>query len=1472
MRTVLHHMAEIVRRVRAHQLRRQRFQRVLSRQFNWRAQRHEQLEGRILLSADFGDAPTAVQSGFASSYPTTLADNGARHTATGPLLGASRGADLDGQPSVAADGDDNDGDDDEDGVRFVPGFLTPGDSASTVEIDMTASPSGGLLNAWVDFNADGDWADAGEQIFADTTLSSGVIHTLTFAVPAEAAAGATYARFRVASYDEFSEGPLSFDGPAADGEVEDYRITVTMPPDSHGLFPGEQFPVGINPNSVAAGDLNGDTYMDLVVSNRLSHDVSVLLGLGDGTFLPPTNYAAGRQPSDVEVADLNGDGFMDVVVTSAMDDDVSVLLGRGDGTLATRVYYDVGDTPRSVALSDLNGDGRVDIVVANRIDHNVSVLLGAGDGTFASELTFLVGTTPYGARPVSVAVADLNGDSYPDIVTANDLSDDVSVLFGLGNGTFTTYQAYPVGADPVSVALADFNGDNHVDIVAASAMESNVSVLLSAGDGTFAAEVTYDVGGSAHAMSVSDVDHDSQADLLVVHSDKHVAVMLGLGDGTFAPKANYYVANIPNYVLPVDIDGDSHIDIVTADDGNHTVTVLLGYGDGTFPLRETDTVGERPYAVAVADLNGDGPTDVVAVNRNSHNVSVLIGLGNGTYAPQVTYPVGTNPSGVTLGDLNGDNYVDIVATNSQSDDVSVLLGLGDGTFTPHMTYDTRSGPYSVALADLNGDAIPDIVAANVQQNGVSVLLGVGDGTFQEQVLFDVGFSPYSVALDDLNGDGHIDIVTANQAEDTVSVLLGDGDGTFAAQTKFSVGDQPYSLALADLNGDDHVDIVTANLWTDNVSVLLGIGDGTFASQATYGAGHSPIHVVLGDVNGDGHPDVAVANYNSNNLSVLLGIGDGTLAQQARYTTGGSPNGLAIAELNTLAYGAASSGVPGFADLVAVNSANDNVSVLLNRLAVTPDPAVVVGRHIFYNNSSWDGGDVGANAADDSAIAPDKQPLMAGQKATVANYTSFSRGINGIMIDVAQLANPNALSVDDFEFRVGNDGSPGQWPSLGLDPSEILVDVREGAGSNDSHRVTILFPDGAIQGAWLQVTVKASNATGLAAPDVHYWGNAVGETGDVVGDTLVDAYDVAGARDNPHASGDPATVTDQYDFNRDTLVDEVDQWLAADHQTDPNTSLHRLDLRQEELSTVIIDVSPTSTTEDGATNLAYTLARSGSLTEAATVSFRVTGTAEFASDYTVSGAASFDGTVGTANFAPGSATAELILDPVADGNVELDETAWLVLLNGETYTVGTPANASGTITNDDSLQVSQTTINDGSAGRSLVTSLTIAFNAVVDIQPDAFEVVHRGKQEQVLTSFTTEIVDNKTVVTITFLAGPSVVTRAAGNTLADGNYTLTIDHAKVAYSGLLLDGDEDGTAGGDYVFGDALVDNFFRFYGDRDGDRDVDLTDFAYFRRTYGKGVGDTSFDPQFDYDGDGDVDLTDFAYFRRNYGKLLAFQ
>jgi hypothetical protein len=658
------------------------------------------------------------------------------------------------------------------------------------------------------------------------------------------------------------------------------------------FLPAQSFPAGSNPRSVAVGDFNGDGKLDLAVANyNLSGSVSVLLGKGDGTFLPALNYAAGYNPRSVAVRDFNGDGILDLAVANAgtwpsfSDGSVSILLGKGDGTFLPAKTYAAGAGRRSVAVGDFNGDGKLDLAVAGYgevyhpgypygywapTDETVRVLLGNGDGTFLPAQAF-----PAGSSPQSVAVGDFNGDGIPDLAVANYTYPNpgtVSVLLGQGDGTFQSPQSYYAGGLPFSVAVGDFNGDGKQDLAVANYGSNNVSVLLGKGDGTFQTALSVlslPDGSFPLSVAVGDFNGDGKPDLAVAtYYSAAVSVLLGKGDGSFGAAPSYAAGSNPNSVAVGDFNGDGKLDLAVANAGSNNVSVLLGQGDGTFLPAQSVPAGASPGSVAVGDFNGDGIPDLAVANIGSNNVSLLLGKGDGTFLPAVNYPAGDNPRSVAVGDFNGDGIPDLAVANFGSGTVSVLLGQGDGTFLPAQSYPAGVHPSAVAVGDFNGDGNQDLAVANqgtypsYNDSSVAILLGKGDGTFLPAQSYAAGVTPQSVAVGDFNGDGKPDLAVANEYSN-VSVLLGKGDGTFLPAVNYPAGTQLGRVAVGDFNGDGKQDLAVAN--GSGVRVLLGNGDGSFqTTNASYVAGGGS--VAVGDFNGDGWPDLAAA---AGNVSILL---------------------------------------------------------------------------------------------------------------------------------------------------------------------------------------------------------------------------------------------------------------------------------------------------------------------------------------------------------------------------------------------------------------------------------------------------------------------------------------------------------------------------------------------------------------------------------------------------------------------------
>ena len=199
---------------------------------------------------------------------------------------------------------------------------------------------------------------------------------------------------------------------------------------------------------------------------------------------------------------------------------------------------------------------------------------------------------------------------------------------------------------------------------------------------------------------------------------------------------------------------------------------------------------------------------------------------------------------------------------------------------------------------------------------------------------------------------------------------------------------------------------------------------------------------------------------------------------------------------------------------------------------------IVGRHVFYNNSMYDGRTSGAVAADDGAMATDKQALLPGQTATFANYTSFPGGVNGVMLDLTNGGMP--VMADNFVFRVGNDANVGAWLAA---PAPLSIERRNGAGVGGSDRVTITWPFGAIRNKWLQVSFRPT--PGAAVADVFYYGSAVGETGDSAANAVVNAADLFGVRAHLRGAGG---VASRWDLNRDGRVNVTDMNVVRRYRT------------------------------------------------------------------------------------------------------------------------------------------------------------------------------------------------------------------------------------------------------------------------------------------------------------------------------------
>ncbi len=198
-------------------------------------------------------------------------------------------------------------------------------------------------------------------------------------------------------------------------------------------------------------------------------------------------------------------------------------------------------------------------------------------------------------------------------------------------------------------------------------------------------------------------------------------------------------------------------------------------------------------------------------------------------------------------------------------------------------------------------------------------------------------------------------------------------------------------------------------------------------------------------------------------------------------------------------------------------------------------STVMSRQLFYNQSTWDGGVDSETTSDDAAIAIDKTAYIAGSgSASSSALSSFSRGINGVMVDLLGGGAHTSIDASDFIFKTGNDNMPSGWATA---PAPIAITVRTGAGVSSSDRVEILWGANAVKKAWLEVEVLNTSHTGLAATDVFFWGNMVGDSNLNFSTTGADASNVLA-----HIGGD-GSISGPLDHNRSKSISGADASLA-----------------------------------------------------------------------------------------------------------------------------------------------------------------------------------------------------------------------------------------------------------------------------------------------------------------------------------------
>ncbi len=608
---------------------------------------------------------------------------------------------------------------------------------------------------------------------------------------------------------------------------------------------------GSQVSAIAAGDMNGDGHLDLILVQHGTNPslLVVHLGAGDGTFPLRIVNPAPFVSYDIDVADFDGDGKLDVVAPQWGDvENVSLFRGNGNGLLqaGTPVAPDSSFLTTHVEVGDVNGDARPDLLIQLTYP---KLLLNAGDGEFSPVPPTTVG--PAVLVSGLVRLHDFDGDGRDDLIA--NASPNIYVPPYPGSRIWRANEGgslVPDGAAFTSTAigpdahLADLDCDGSVDVVAAFS-----------GGGTFFAVVMGHRGVGLRPETFVDVTEPS-----------------GFIDSPLARIQDVVLADM-------DLDGTTDMVLANRRSEPHPQGSLITVVQGGPDLADTTTnwstlVTGNPTEIAVGRLNGDQWPDVVLVDPTLEKLKQLNGHGDGILNSPIVRDVDGIPRDVALADMDADGDNDIVLLTVAPDTIQVMSNQGGNVFDTIDVEVLPSTAWELAIADANDDGHQDVIIRRSSESDLALFSGspTGELTASGSVAFPGAIN--SFLLRDVDRDGHLDALATDWFEHGLFIRWGRGGWHFEAPETVSLASLGDSIAIGDFNDDGRTDIAVSHGFVGaHVSFLLGRGNRDLAPPVQYQTAGNTHPLRAGDVDGDGVTDLVSGG--GGNVGLLIDLPHGS---------------------------------------------------------------------------------------------------------------------------------------------------------------------------------------------------------------------------------------------------------------------------------------------------------------------------------------------------------------------------------------------------------------------------------------------------------------------------------------------------------------------------------------------------------------------------------------------------------------------
>lgn len=609
--------------------------------------------------------------------------------------------------------------------------------------------------------------------------------------------------------------------------------------------------------AVAAGDLDGDGDVDVVVANRREGEAScVWLNDGTGQFEIGQEFT-GRNAGDVTLGDFDADGDLDVIV--ARDDVVSpgsVLLNQGDGT-----FKDSGQKlqpmyARAIAVGDLDHDGALDFFAVGREANQVWMNDGSGN--------FLNSEQELGAlESHHVALGDLDGDGDLDAFVCNHEAN--RVWLNDGTGRFLEGRQSLGGSFSLGVALSDVDDDGDLDACVANYSHRS-RLWINDGRAQFTPIELSKQQLYSGAVALADLNGDGVIDVFLCNghteptNDSTNQTLLRNSQGSY--RASSLLDDCTKEVALADFDGDGDLDAFLAVRSQLPNRILLNQDLNTpkppLPTIRFRDSGQRlgnssSQDVSLGDVDDDGDLDALVANYTNDHNRLWLNDGLGKFRDSGQKLGNFVSSSVELVDLDDDQDLDAFIVGREGPH-QIWLNDGKGRFEDSKQRLGESRTKDVAIGDLDGDGDPDAFEVNYNRQPNRVWLNQGDGRFKDSGQSLGEAYSYGVSLGDLDGDGDLDAAVANRRDEPNQIWLNDGNGKFSASPQDFGDSSTTRLAIGDVDNDDDLDLVASNSEGSN-RVWLNDGSGVFERTDQTLGGFWTRCLALADLDKDGDLDV-----------------------------------------------------------------------------------------------------------------------------------------------------------------------------------------------------------------------------------------------------------------------------------------------------------------------------------------------------------------------------------------------------------------------------------------------------------------------------------------------------------------------------------------------------------------------------------------------------------------------------------------